>query len=299
MKKIVSILLALTLCLSIGAVSVFAAEYEGDYGEPYYYLGDVNMDDWTDNNDALDILKYDAGIIDLTDDQLALGDTDYDGVTDSADALLILKYDAGIIYDFCESHDFYKANCGTPSVCENCGLVLDDASEHELVDGNCEWCGYTETKDNAFKALSAYVVENGILEEGVYGIISPLSDTEFFLLMYDPELPETLMFSYAMENETEAEAVVAEWNVCNAYQEVVYLYTNDAAYDMGFGVIDMAAFDSTAPDFMEFEASSAAGAEAIKATALEKTMAMLMALEGILTDANLGYTLADLGYTAF
>lgn len=298
MKKIVSILLALFLCLGIGSVSAFAAEYEGDYDEPYYYLGDVNMDDWTDNQDALMILKYDIGLEELSDEALELGDVNYDGVVDNTDALLVLKYDAGIIYDFCVEHE-WSESCTTPKFCMWCGLTVGEAEGHDLADGACTKCGYTETKESAARAIADFVMENGALEEGIYALVSDLSDTEVFLLMYDPELPETLMFSYVMETETEAETVVTEWNVCNAEQEAIYLYANDTAYDMGFGTIDMASFNATSPDFSEFEASSAAGAEIIKAAALDKTVTMLIELDELLTDANIGYTLADLGYTAF
>jgi len=59
--------------------------------------GDVDGDEYVDNTDASIILKYDAGINDLTEDQLAAADVDGDGYADNTDASLILKYDAGII----------------------------------------------------------------------------------------------------------------------------------------------------------------------------------------------------------
>ena len=59
--------------------------------------GDVNADGEVDNLDALAILKYDAGITDLTKDELVAGDVNNDGEADNLDALKILKYDAGII----------------------------------------------------------------------------------------------------------------------------------------------------------------------------------------------------------
>ena len=63
-------------------------------------MGDVNADGETDNLDALMILKYDAGIIDLNDTQAAAADVNGDESPDNLDALMILKYDAGIIPDF-------------------------------------------------------------------------------------------------------------------------------------------------------------------------------------------------------
>lgn len=62
--------------------------------------GDINGDEEVDSADAALALKYDAGSIDLTDDQITAGDVNGDGEVDSADAGLILKYDAGDIDSF-------------------------------------------------------------------------------------------------------------------------------------------------------------------------------------------------------
>ena len=62
-----------------------------------YKKGDVNADDCVDNLDAAMILKYDAGIIELTTDQSVVADVNGDGYVDNLDAAKILKYDAGII----------------------------------------------------------------------------------------------------------------------------------------------------------------------------------------------------------
>ncbi len=63
-------------------------------------LGDVNEDGYINYLDAMVVLRYDAGIITLTDDQLSAGDVNGDGTVDSLDAILILRYDAGIITEF-------------------------------------------------------------------------------------------------------------------------------------------------------------------------------------------------------
>ena len=60
-------------------------------------LGDTNVDGYVDNLDALMILKYDAGIIELEYEQEIVSDVNCDGYIDNLDALMILKYDAGII----------------------------------------------------------------------------------------------------------------------------------------------------------------------------------------------------------
>lgn len=59
--------------------------------------GDLNGDGTANNVDAAMVLRYDAGIIDLTDIQLAAGDINSDGNVDNLDAAYILKIDAGLI----------------------------------------------------------------------------------------------------------------------------------------------------------------------------------------------------------
>ncbi len=58
-------------------------------------IGDLNNDGYVDNVDASIILRYDAGIIDLTN--LDVADVNGDGEVNNIDASLILKYDAGLI----------------------------------------------------------------------------------------------------------------------------------------------------------------------------------------------------------
>lgn len=78
------------------------AENEAKALAEYYSLnkrliGDVNNDRETNSLDASLILKYDAGLINLNDEDLKAGDVNQDGETNSLDASLILKHDAGLI----------------------------------------------------------------------------------------------------------------------------------------------------------------------------------------------------------
>ena len=59
--------------------------------------GDVNGDDKINNLDAAVVLKYDAGIINLTLGEKNIADVNGDGKVNNLDAAMILKYDAGII----------------------------------------------------------------------------------------------------------------------------------------------------------------------------------------------------------
>ena len=59
--------------------------------------GDINGDGKADAGDAGMILRYDAGIIALTQEQLSKCDMNGDGTVDAADAGIILRKDAGIL----------------------------------------------------------------------------------------------------------------------------------------------------------------------------------------------------------
>ena len=60
-------------------------------------LGDINSDGKVDSADAGLILRSDAGLIALSDNQLSQADVNHDGKIDSADAGLILRFDVGIL----------------------------------------------------------------------------------------------------------------------------------------------------------------------------------------------------------
>jgi hypothetical protein len=58
---------------------------------PIYILGDANTDGIVDSSDALILLRYSLGMIDLDPEILAYCDVNGDGVVDSTDALEILR----------------------------------------------------------------------------------------------------------------------------------------------------------------------------------------------------------------
>lgn len=60
------------------------------------FVGDANGDGVVNSLDAAQILKHDAGLTELTDEQLAKADINGDGKVNSLDAALILKCDAGL-----------------------------------------------------------------------------------------------------------------------------------------------------------------------------------------------------------
>jgi len=61
-----------------------------------YKKGDVNGDGKVNNLDASQILKYDAGLTELTEAQKQAADFNTDGAVDNRDAVGVLKNDSGI-----------------------------------------------------------------------------------------------------------------------------------------------------------------------------------------------------------
>lgn len=71
------------------------------YGtKPPYTLGDANLDDEIDVNDAVHILRYAARLIELNETELKAADANGDGVVDVNDAVMILRYLAKLITSF-------------------------------------------------------------------------------------------------------------------------------------------------------------------------------------------------------
>ena len=67
---------------------------------PTFTLGDVNEDDKIDFLDAITVLRHDAEIIQLTDNQMLAAEVNKDSKVDFLDAITILRYDAEIIDSF-------------------------------------------------------------------------------------------------------------------------------------------------------------------------------------------------------
>ena len=89
MKRLFSILSAAVMLLSIAAVIVYAT---GD-GKT---RGDVNGDGKVDSADALLVMKYDAGLTKLAENEIKRADLNGDGKVDSCDAVYILRIAAGL-----------------------------------------------------------------------------------------------------------------------------------------------------------------------------------------------------------
>ena len=62
-----------------------------------FIVGDTNSDGNADIADALMVARYDAGLIQLDENQCSVSDVNQDDIVDIADALMIARYDAGLI----------------------------------------------------------------------------------------------------------------------------------------------------------------------------------------------------------
>ncbi len=90
MKRIISIILAMVMILSVCVVSVSAAL------PPMGYVGDANQDGVIDVTDATFVLRAMAKLETPTEDQKLYGDTDVDGILSVIDATNIQRHEANL-----------------------------------------------------------------------------------------------------------------------------------------------------------------------------------------------------------
>ncbi len=92
-KKLLGILLALAMVLTVAAVTVFA-EDESDVAVESYVLGDVDADGYVTSTDARMTLRKSAGLATLSDAEFAAADVNGDGDINAYDARTILRASA-------------------------------------------------------------------------------------------------------------------------------------------------------------------------------------------------------------
>ena len=71
-------------------------------------IGDADQDGFVDGGDAITILKYNVGSVELVGDGQAAADADQDGFVDGGDATAILKYNVGVVDSSTEKIGTYK-----------------------------------------------------------------------------------------------------------------------------------------------------------------------------------------------
>lgn len=202
MKKIISIILAMVMILSVCMVSVSAAL------PPMGYVGDANQDGVIDVTDATFVLRAMAKLETPTEDQKLYGDTDVDGILSVIDATNIQRHEANLYpcgrvgssygYDMIEN-DFYSdyesgmAMAGVPvtfGVNANAGSPI--LSYKLLVDGVCVGESESNTITYTFEKAGEYDVEmliNAYYGEGEvykrFKVVEPYeSETPLFKSLY-------------------------------------------------------------------------------------------------------------------
>ena len=65
-----------------------------------FMLGDTTGDGLINSSDALRVLRYSVGSLNLSGNEKAAADTDRNGLINSSDALRILQYSVGAIRNF-------------------------------------------------------------------------------------------------------------------------------------------------------------------------------------------------------
>lgn len=97
MKKIISVLFALSVIFSSFAISVYGFD---SFVEKELYFGDIDDDDTINAEDALIVLKHAAKLTLIDESLQERADVNGDGYINASDALEILKYAAHVIDEF-------------------------------------------------------------------------------------------------------------------------------------------------------------------------------------------------------
>lgn len=198
MKKVLSIILAIVMIISLGIVSVSATT------APVGDVGDANFDGDIDVSDATFILRALARLETPTDEQNLFGDADKDGVLSVLDATCIQRYEAklkpyGYVgysynYDMIEN-DFYSdyesgmAIAGVPVTFTINASAGSPIKSYELyVDGVSVGESETNSITYTFEEAGEYDVEmyvkaffsTGVMEKYRFKVVQP----------YESELPQ-------------------------------------------------------------------------------------------------------------
>jgi hypothetical protein len=87
----------LRLALAASAAIVLSGALAATANAGFNTCGDPSNDGVANAIDALYILQYDAGLLDLPGPALSMADVDSNAQVTARDALLILQYDAGLV----------------------------------------------------------------------------------------------------------------------------------------------------------------------------------------------------------
>lgn len=273
MKKIFCILLttAILVC-SMSVLNLTTA-----FAESVRLKGDVNMDGWVDNTDASLILKYDAGLSDISDDDLIAADANEDGMVDNTDAAMILKYDAGILLTLCV---------------------------HSFEDGICGKCGF-----DPINVFAIHLIDEDVIDEDqYYGVFVDLPE---FQEMFEDAY---VAFVYDLENDSvfvELDFVDTEGVIYTSFDlftgvESLDVYINaeetNGTYQAAKGIIypDQLTEEGLVYNLEDYTGNMTE--EDLEYAELIANVSVVLAvstLEEYLQQVNIGVNIKDLGFTSF
>lgn len=101
-NKMLALLLALTVFIGVCSVNTFALTIDDDeleimvHDQPFYKMGDVNMDRQLDVTDAKQLSMYIVALAEFDNNQIKLCDVNCDGAVNVRDLVYTQKMIAGI-----------------------------------------------------------------------------------------------------------------------------------------------------------------------------------------------------------
>lgn len=333
MKKLLSIVLAITIMLSIGAISAYAIDIPNGFaisntegadknsvvGNVIGYIGDVNSSDTINVKDATAIQKHLASIIELSDDSLTLADADMSGKVNVRDATAIQKWLANINIEAPINHLLYipdeldiHAHYYTQKIVEptcfakgytiytcSCGDSYKDdfvdTINHNFDNYECIACGV-----NPFDYYVEWIKGNGTFNENHYEFKYPnitnidgLENTEIKVLYY-PHRDTSVEYIALTCYDVDTE--VSTWvTLTYNYDKAYCMSGNDTYFDIGT-YIDIATFTTKTPiEPDEYEEGTFTYLSAVEYARTEIALTILMH-DRSMYNAGVGVSIVDLGF---
>ena len=332
MKKLLSIVLAITILLSIGSISAYAidipdgfaisttedADKDSIAGNVIGYIGDVNASDSINVKDATAIQKHLASIIELSDDSLTLADADMSGKVNVRDATAIQKWLANIdieapinhllyIPDDLDIHTHYYTQKTVEPSCFAKGYTIFTCScgdsykddfintiNHNFENYECTSCGV-----NPFDYYVEWIKENGSFNENHYEFKYPnitnidgLENTDIEVLYYPPSEIDEHIVLSCYDYNTGT----CTWVVLNYNDAEAYcMCDNDEYFDLST-YIDITTFTTNTPIVpVKYEEGTYSYSSALKYAQTEITLTILMH-DISMCDTGVGVSVVDLGF---
>ena len=334
MKKLLSIVLSITILLSIGSISAYAIDIPNGFaisntegadknsvvGNVIGYIGDVNSSDTINVKDATAIQKHLASIIELPDDSLTLADADMSGKINVRDATAIQKWLANIdieapinhllyIPDTLDVHTHSYAEKIVEPTCFEKGYTIYTCScgdsykddwtntyeHHNFENYECTVCGITP-----FDYYIDWIKENGSFDENHYEFkypnITDIAGLENTQIevLYYP--PRDTSDEYIALTCYDFDTEIYTWIdlFCND-AEAYCMSGNDTYFDIST-YIDITTFTTNTSIVPDkYEGGSYTYSSALECAQTEIALTILMH-DRSMYDAGVGVSVVDLGF---